>query len=198
MKKLSFALVAAFVLAFAPSAKAELGIGLKAGLALSKVKSEIKSGLEKGFSTLQIDDQFDDGFYIGPTIDFRPLSLNIGVDASLLYSQRGGEELEQQGLEVPINARFYVFDVEKLLSAYVFAGPDFFFNFKDDYKVLKKKASEVGLNLGVGFKLLSHVDLGVNYMIPLGNSFELNDAAGKVLDADFKTRSWQFSLAVTL
>ena len=77
---------------------------------------------------------------------------------------------------------------------YVAAGPDFFFNFKDTkWEGLDTKATQVGLNIGAGVKLIQHLQIGVNYQIPLGDSFSFEEA-GKAI-GDGKTKTWQISLA---
>ena len=90
----------------------------------------------------------------------------------------------------------------------IFAGgnPDFFLNLKDidlgaidatiqGYKAKEKKA-QVGLNLGGGVKLMQHLKLGLNYMIPLGDSFSFKKAADAVGEEEsFKYKNWQLTLA---
>lgn len=46
----------------------------------------------------------------------------------------------------------------------------------------------VGLNLGVGVKLIKHLQVGVNYQFPMGDSFKLNNV-------DAKNKTWQISAA---
>jgi len=65
----------------------------------------------------------------------------------------------------------------------------------DGYKAKEKKA-QVGLNLGGGVKLMQHLQLGLNYMIPLGDSFSFKKAADAVgEDESFKYKNWQLTLA---
>lgn len=79
-----------------------------------------------------------------------------------------------------------------MLGVFVAAGPDFFFNFKDMNKEgIDKKSTQVGLNLGAGVKLIKHLQIGVNYQIPLGDSFDLKE----LKDAGVKTKTWQISAA---
>ena len=47
----------------------------------------------------------------------------------------------------------------------------------------------MGINLGAGVKLLRHLQVGVNYQIPMGDSF-------KVENIKFKTNTWQVSAAI--
>jgi hypothetical protein len=80
-----------------------------------------------------------------------------------------------------------------MFGFYLAAGPDFFFNLKDiDVKDLEAKKTQVALNLGAGLKLLRKLQVGVNYQIPMGDSFEWKDA-GAVVSA--KNKTWQVSLA---
>ena len=145
--------------------------------------------------------------------------VGLGVDAALMYSQRGKDydmtdgsetftlDAKQQGLEIPINLK-YTIGLGSLLGIYVAAGPDFFFNFKDvnlkgfgeslnaDDLVDSKKA-QVAINLGAGVKLIKHLQIGFNYQIPLGDSFSAGEAleaiGGEIFGA--KTRTWQISAA---
>ena len=54
-----------------------------------------------------------------------------------------------------------------------------------------KKSTQVGLNLGAGVKLIKHLQIGVNYQIPLGDSFDLKE----LKDAGVKNKTWQISAA---
>ena len=53
---------------------------------------------------------------------------------------------------------------------------------------MEKKKAQVGINVGGGLKLLRHLQLGVNYNIPIGDHFEVDDLKGK-------DKTWQISLA---
>ena len=117
--------------------------------------------------------------------------VGLGVDGALLYSQRGENDWKQQGIEIPVNLK-YTIGLGSMLGVFVAAGPDFFFNFKDMNKEgFDKKSTQVGLNLGAGVKLIKHLQIGVNYQIPLGDSFDLKE----LKDAGVKTKTWQISAA---
>lgn len=192
MKTLTLSLIGLCAMLLALPAKAEIGLGVRAGLNTSSLKIKGEGSLGNKVS------DFEGGFFIGPTVDWKASTFGLGADASVLFSKRGADEFEQKGIEIPINLRLYVFDVDGVLGLYAAAGPNFFFNFKNDYQMFKKKNSEVGLDLGIGAKLLNHVDLGINYLIPLGDSFEPKSIVGKVMDSDMRMRTWQFSVAVTI
>ena len=77
------------------------------------------------------------------------------------------------------------------LGVYFAAGPDFFFDFDKKDNVDRKK-TQVGLNLGVGVKLIKHLQVGVNYQFPMGDSFKWKEV-GHAIGA--KNKTWQISAA---
>ena len=177
MKKVFSVLMVAVALMMAAPAQAQLiKFGVKGGLNMTKLDAE---GLKSDNST---------GFFIGPMAEFTLPIVGLGIDGAVMFSQRGKDEFKQQGLEIPVNLKFS-FGLGSMLGAYVAAGPDFFYNFKD-LKVEggEAKKAQVALNLGAGVKLLRKLQVGVNYQIPMGNSFELGNV-------DIKNKTWQVSLA---
>lgn len=212
MKKVfSILLVAVCCLALATPAQAQLiKWGVKGGVNLSDI--DWKGGYEGNKDNSA-------GFFIGPMAEITIPVVGLGVDAALMYSQRGKDydmtdgsetftlDAKQQGLEIPVNLK-YTIGLGSLLGIYVAAGPDFFFNFKDvnlkgfgeslnaDDLVDSKKA-QVAINLGAGVKLIKHLQIGFNYQIPLGDSFSAGEAleaiGGEIFGA--KTRTWQISAA---
>ena len=50
----------------------------------------------------------------------------------------------------------------------------------------------MALNLGAGVKLLKHLQVGVTYQLPMGDSFTWEEA-GKAIGA--KNKTWQVSAA---
>ena len=177
MKKVFSVLMVAVALMMAAPAQAQLiKFGVKGGLNMTKLDAE---GLKSDNST---------GFFIGPMAEFTLPIVGLGIDGAVMFSQRGKDEFKQQGLEIPVNLKFS-FGLGSMLGAYVAAGPDFFYNFKD-LKVEggEAKKAQVALNLGAGVKLLRKLQVGLNYQIPMGNSFELGNV-------DVKNKTWQASLA---
>ena len=177
MKNVFSVLMVAVALMMAAPAQAQLiKFGVKGGLNMTKLDAE---GLKSDNST---------GFFIGPMAEFTLPIVGLGIDGAVMFSQRGKDEFKQQGLEIPVNLKFS-FGLGSMLGAYLAAGPDFFYNFKD-LKVEggEAKKAQVALNLGAGVKLLRKLQIGVNYQIPMGNSFELGNV-------DVKNKTWQASLA---
>ena len=180
MKKIFSALLVAVCICMAMPAQAQINFGVKGGLNLSKA-SFSKADFKK--------DNFT-GFFIGPMAEFTIPIVGLGVDGALLFSQRGKDEVKQTGLEVPVNLK-YTIGLGSLLGIYVAAGPDFFFDFKKKDYVDRKKA-QVALNLGAGVKLLKHLQVGVTYQLPMGDSFTWKNA-GDAIGA--KNKTWQVSAA---
>lgn len=155
--------------------------GIKGGVNMSKIDWDGGYDGNKDNST---------GFFIGPMAEITIPVIGLGVDGALLFSQRGEDDFKQTGLEIPVNLK-YTIGLGSMLGIYVAAGPDFFFDFKDKDYVDSKKA-QVALNLGAGVKLIKHLQLGVTYQLPMGDSFTLknvDDAIGA------KTKTWQVSVA---
>lgn len=185
-----------------------LKFGVKGGLNLSKLDTNLDVDNLKKTSK---------GFFIGPMIEATVPIIGIGVDAAVMYSQRGSNETKQQGIEIPVNLK-YTIGAGSVLGVFFAVGPDFFVNLKDVERpiggvVVDSKKTELGLNLGIGIKLLRHLQLGVNYQIGLsektiitpGKLIEHVDAdTGKTISEQIngsieksKFNTWQVSLAYT-
>lgn len=188
MKKIFGALMIALCMGMAMPAQAQLNFGVKGGLNLSKASlSDIPGNFKK--------DNFK-GFFIGPMAEFNIPVVGLGVDASLLFAQRGvkvtgeGEDItiKQNGVDIPVNLK-YTFGLGSTAGIYLAAGPDFYFDFEKKSGIDKKKA-EVGINVGAGLKLLNHLQVGANYNIPLGDTADIEGTVGS-----YKTKTWQVSVA---
>ncbi|MDE6820844.1 porin family protein [Bacteroides acidifaciens] len=189
MKKIFGALMIAVCIGMAMPAQAQIHFGVKGGLNLSKASlSDIPGNFKK--------DNFT-GFFIGPMAEFNIPIVGLGVDASLLFAQRGVKvtpegadeyTVKQNGLDIPVNLKYNI-GLGSLLGLYIAAGPDFYFDFEKKSGIDKKKA-EVGINVGAGVKLLNHLQVGANYNIPLGDTAKIEGT-----DGSYKTKTWQVSVA---
>lgn len=210
MKKIISTLFMAVTLMFAgvQSAQAQFGWGIKGGLNLSKV--DFSSGAEN----LKADNFT--GFFIGPMAEFTIPIIGLGVDGALLYSQSGmsftdngvDETLKSHNIEIPINLKYSI-GLGSLASVYAAAGPQFAFALsQDEWKADLKnytskpfKKSQLSLNLGLGVKLLSHLQAGVTYNIPLGDTadfdgFDATDVPGAAFEAfSAKNKTWKVNVA---
>ncbi len=190
MKKIiSTLMVAVACMLMAAPAQAQLRWGLKAGLNLNKMN------FKEGATNVKSDNMT--GFFVGPMAEFTLPIIGLGVDGSLLYSQRGvkfeegrvSEKYKQHSLEIPINLK-YSFGLGDMASIYAAAGPDFIFNLKSDkfFDDVKRKNAELGLSLGVGVKLLNHFQVGANYILPLTKNVKEDGWSAN-------NKTWQISLA---
>lgn len=188
MKKIIGALMIAVCIGMAIPAQAQINFGVKGGLNLSKASlSDVPANFKK--------DNFT-GFFIGPMAEFNIPIVGLGVDASLLFAQRGikvseaGNEItiKQNGIDIPVNLKYNI-GLGSLVGIYLAAGPDFYFDFEKKTGIDKKKA-EVGINVGAGVKLLNHLQVGANYNIPLGDTADIKGTEGS-----YKTKTWQVSVA---
>lgn len=211
MKKNIFVL-AAIVAAFAcalPS-QAQIKLGVKAGL---NVNSFSVKNLPEA-----VDKKNRNGFFAGVTADVTIPLAGLGADISLLYDNRciglGGYEVDEEDEEyvkthktfhyisVPINLK-YTIGLSSMASVYVATGPQFSWNVGDRHWNLDEfgngwelKSSQFSWNVGCGATVLSHVRIGYNYNIALGNTAELEwrNEADKLVKGKLKNNTHQISL----
>lgn len=216
MKKniLSLAVIVA-ALAFALPSQAQIKFGVKAGL-------NVNSFSMKNVP-VALDKKNRNGFFAGVTADVTIPLAGLGADVSLLYDNRciglGGYETYDldtntpEGsytkthktfhyISMPINAK-YTFGFSSLASVYVATGPQFSWNIGDRHWTLgtvdegwELKKSTFSWNVGCGATVLSHVRVGYNYNIALGNTAEMS-AWGITKDAakgKLKNNTHQISL----
>jgi hypothetical protein len=180
MKKVISVMMVAVALMMAAPAQAQLiKFGVKGGVNMSEL--DFDGGYEGNKDNAT-------GFFIGPMAEFTLPIVGLGIDGAVMFSQRGKSETKEQGFEVPVNLK-YTIGLGSMAGVYLAAGPDFFFNLKDfDVEGGKDKKSQVAVNIGAGLKLLSKLQLGVTYQIPMGDSFEWKNLEGK-------NKTWQVSAA---
>lgn len=193
MKKIISILIIALSFGIMMPAQAQIKFGIKAGANLldAKVKA----------SALKTDNYT--GFHVGPMVDIGIPIIGLGLDGAFMYSQRGNkienETFKESGIEVPVNLK-YTFGLGNMFGVYLAAGPSFFFNLSGDKKIddikLNRKNAQVAVNVGGGFKLFNHLQLGVNYNIPLSDS-EYKKYTGEAITSSgtYKTKGWQVSVA---
>lgn len=192
MKKLMTVLLVATGLLLAAPAQAQLKFGIKAGVSMSKASLSGKDLKEKNYT----------GYFLGPMAELTIPLIGLGVDGALLYSHKGAIKTEDgtakmNTIEIPINLK-YTIGLGSLAGIYIAAGPQFGYNigkkmFSASGDKFKLKDSNLSANIGVGVKLLGHLQAGVNYNIALGKTGESID--DQVSAFDFKTNSWQFHVA---
>lgn len=214
MKKLFTAAIVALSMMFgANNAQAQVQFGIKGGLNVTSMS------LDKD-KLLNTENQA--GFFIGPTVKFTLPIVGLGIDASALYDQReakakikgDGDEkditsarLKTQAINIPINVRYGV-GLGSVANVFFFAGPQFGFNVGDKNKSIfqdaaewKLKSSNFSVNVGLGFTVLSHLQVSANYNIACGKTGDVtfsdaaNTALQDVLGKNGKANAWQVGLA---
>jgi opacity protein-like surface antigen len=194
MKRIISTLVVVVAVAIAVPAQAQIKFGVKGGLNLAKAdfdKSDVKTS---NFT----------GFFIGPMVEATIPIVGLGVDGALLFSQKGlksgGETEKINAIEVPVNLKYSI-GLGSIAAVYLAAGPSFSFNLKDNIGSGEDKwdikKSQLGVNLGAGVKLIKHLQVGVNYHLPLGDTAEFKPDLGTAIQVkqSFKTKVWQVSVA---
>ncbi|WP_195349588.1 porin family protein [Bacteroides nordii] len=191
MKRIISVLLVAVCIGMAMPAQAQLKWGVKGGVNVAKVTFDDK--------LLKSDNMA--GFFIGPMAEFTIPVVGLGIDGSLLFSQKGikadNDAVKQYGLDIPVNLKYNI-GLGSLLGIYLAAGPDFYFDFKGNENGYDKRRAMVGVNVGAGLKLIKHLQIGFNYNIPLGKSGDVTwkDGVSSVFKADsYKTKTWQISAA---
>ena len=208
MKKIKAALVSAIMLCAAlvagvqsASAGGPLRFGVKAGVNVNEMK----------FNESAFDASNRSGFTGGVTLQFVAPILNIGVDASVMYTHRQNriyftEDGETEGItsnsdyiEIPVNFRWNISVplISKVVTPYLFTGPDFSFlmsnkNVKNAWNNL---TFDLGWNFGLGLRFVDHLEIGASYGLGITNSASADNALyGKNL-ADGKNRFWTITAA---
>lgn len=198
MKRIINVLLVVVCIAMAMPAQAQFNWGVKGGLNLSKAS----------FSGSDFKSDNYTGFFIGPMAEFTIPIAGLGVDGAVLYSQKGikfgdddvNETLKQKSIEIPINLKYNI-GLGRLLGVFIAAGPQFGFDLNsDEWKFYTEefsfKKSNFSINVGVGAKLINHLQIGINYNIPLGKTAEYDGIVNTVGSAfSAKTKTWQVSAA---
>lgn len=195
MKKVTGLVLVILMVFIAVPAKSQLKFGVKGGLNISSV--HMNSDILKADNVT--------GFQIGPMIETTIPLIGIGLDAAILYSQKGVDmktegtvtstSMKTDYLDIPVNLK-WKFGIP-LVKAYLSAGPYVGFRVGGDkiWNVLgeqiKAKNFSAGLNFGVGAELISHLQVGLNYGLGLTDNYSSDK-----FDMKAKNRGWSITAAV--
>ncbi len=196
-----------FTFALVEQANAQVKFGVRAGANLVNMK------MSDGVNNLKGNNR--SGFYVGPTVKFTLPIVGLGIDASAVYDQRtsdveyvnnsgatDSERVTSRAINIPINVRYGV-GLGSVAEVFAFAGPQFGFNLSSS-KFLGTnewtwRSSNFSVNVGVGFTVLSRVEVKANYNIACGKTGEVNvwDATKTTVVDSFKSKynSWQVGVA---
>ena len=197
MKKVT-GLVLIILMAFiAVPAKSQLKFGVKGGLNISSV--HLNSDILKADNVT--------GFQIGPMIETTIPLMGVGLDAAILYSQKGMDVKSETGtstnvktdyIDVPVNLK-WKFGLP-IIKGYLAAGPYIGFRVGGDkfWEIpgsvvgqVKAKNFSAGLNFGAGVELISHLQVGINYGLGLTDNY-----SAEKYDLNAKNRGWSVTAAI--
>ena len=207
MKK--FAVIIAFFVAFATSASAQFKWGVEAGMNLSKIKVDGDGGMFGSDNRV--------GWFLGPKAQFVIPGLGLGIDGSLLYSQKymkmdytvtkAGETDVYEGkgkslpyVEIPINLRYHI-GFSSILGAYIATGPQFSWYLGsrnlsfEGVSLGTLERSMFSWNVGIGITALDHLQVGIAYNIALGETGQVKNVMDAAKSFDLKNNTFQVRLA---
>ena len=203
MNKISRILVAvlAIVATLTAQAQTETRWGITAGANYNEVHF-------KQSNIMPVDRNF--GPTVGLTGEMNIQGIGFGLDASLLYSMRGGklhygdykiwsslglgtETVRMHTIDVPINLKFRwhrMNGFENTLMPFVAVGPNFSFLVgKNLPNVNRYKTVSVVLHFGLGVELFRHLQLQAGYNFSVGETLRT-----QLLDDNIaKNRFWNVS-----
>ncbi|MDR3268456.1 MAG: PorT family protein [Tannerella sp.] len=189
------------VLAFfiVPVAEAQIRFGVKGGMNIATVK----------FNKEVANPENITGFQVGPMFEIVEPITGWGIDAAVLYTQKGFEwddkRIRNDYLEVPVNLKWKI--MTPVVKPFVAAGPYV------GFRIAGKKAWEVdklyndvkgqinagnfsaGLNFSVGAELLKCLQLSLNYGWGLTDNYKTFEA-NNPKEYIGKTHTWSMSAAV--
>lgn len=186
-KKLFFAGLVVFLMA-GSTVNAQLRFGVRGEVGINK------PSLNKELYSVENMN----GFKLGPTLEFMLPVMDLGIDASLLYSNEKMKvkdfkadksllEVSSHYMDVPVNLK-YKMGLISPLKVFLSAGP--YAQFKvagDDLKldVIKEKVDEkkfqAGVNLGIGAQVINKIQLGFNYRLKLTDDYSVKEPTWKDL-----------------
>lgn len=185
------------------NANAQLRFGVKGGLNISSVH----------FDSDLLEADNVTGFHVGPMIETSLPLVGVGLDAALLYSQRGLEtksvggvktSIKNDYIDVPVNLK-WKFGLP-IIKAYLSAGPYFAFRVGGDKfwdipgsiaDQVRAKNFNAGLNFGAGVELIKHLQVGFTYGLGLTDNYSVSGIkSSDVYKTAGKNRGWSVTAAI--
>ena len=194
MKRHFIILVAALLMFGVDRASAQFDFGVVGGMNLTK--ADFREPVGRNF-----DSSNRCGWFIGPKVEFTVPLIGIGIDLSAQYSQRyinGSDNVVEKTkalktIEIPVNLRYQI-GMPSIVAAFVATGPQFGFNVgssemssfwsTENYKI---KNSMLSWNMGLGVKVLKHIEVGAADNIALSKFAKITGTRESI-----KNNSFQF------
>ncbi|MDE6126630.1 MAG: porin family protein [Muribaculaceae bacterium] len=201
MKKLK-CLLAAMAIAFGMAVPAANAAGpLKFGV---KVGTEINS-LKFNEDAFKSDNRA--GFTGGLMVQFLAPIINLGFDASVMYTHRSlnmhmandktvSQHIGSDFIEVPINLKYNIGlpVIGKFVSPFLTTGPDFsFLVSKRTVSDMKQKNYDLAWNFGIGLSFVDKVQVAASYGLGITNNASATNNSEALYDS--KNRFWTVTLA---
>lgn len=196
------ALVALIALIGTASANAQFRFGVKAGVNLNNLHlTNVRHNFDKDNGC---------GFTGGIMTEFQVPIIGLCLDASLMYTHMsastGVNVSNEEGiitgeitpkkdfLEIPVNLKYKL--GLPVIHPYIFTGPSFAFKFGGDDDVLKTKTFQCAWNIGLGFELLSHLQISGSYGFGINNIMKNTDIISNTSnDIKLKNNYWTITAA---
>lgn len=195
MKKVKCLLLAAALFAV-PAVQAQLRFGVKGGVNISSVQ----------FNKDVVDSENITGFHIGPMIELMVPVVGMGVDAAVVYSQKGfglnDKGYRNDYIDVPVNLKYKI--MLPLIKPFLAAGPYASFRVSGEEiknipgsvtNQLKARSFAAGLNFTAGAEVFDIVQVGLTYSLGLTDNYESFDK-NNIVSYIGKPHTWMISAAV--
>lgn len=199
---ISVAIVAIAVLLSSTPADAQIKFGIKAGANFNSLK----------FNQDLFNDDNRAGFNGGVMLEFTMPIIGVGMDASVMYVHRSGEDFtdhDEAGneiststsrdyIDIPLNLKYKLSlpGIGSLVKPFVTTGPSFAFlvSKKNINEFIKNKSCDIAWNFGFGIELFSHVQVAASYGLGLTNTLEYV-GIGNNETIEGKNRYWTVTAA---
>ena len=211
MKKIVTILLLAVAVIAAPMAQAELRFGVKLGANVSKASANIEE--------FKFDGSALTNFTGGITAEWIMIA-GFGFDVSALYTAKGssytigddfggfldnlaGTTLKNKVhyIEVPVNLKYklQIPAIKKVFAPYVYLGPSFAFKVGESVEIgdkslnsneVENSSVDYAFNLGLGFEVIEHINLSVQYGWGLNSSSDFKFLDKIVDEASVKSGAW--------
>jgi hypothetical protein len=180
-----------------------LQFGVKAGLTVNDLK----------FNSDVFNADNRCGYTVGLMTKFTAPVLNLGFDASVMFTHRStavsatdetgeyeSDTFNRNYIEIPINLRWDISlpVVGSYVTPFVTTGPDFSFQVSDDTAAddLKEHKFDFAWNVGFGLMFVNKVQVHASYGFGLSKATSTDDSLySKIGDSNGKNRFWTISAA---
>ena len=190
--------VVALVIAVFLPASAQFKIGPRLGIEVNSLRFD-KSLFESSNRA---------GFTGGVQAEFTVPLIGVGADLSVMYAHRSSKYMNEQNLsvdaskdyiEIPLNFKYKVNipAISSFFAPYLFTGPSFAFLCSKQAvtELIEAKKCDIAWNVGLGFEIIKHLQIGASYGFGLTKALQAIDVAGPAAGIEGKNRYWTVTAA---